>query len=272
MKTTILFLLTALYTLLLSCNATHQDNTLQTDTTDDVKEVTIGITKIPSKETVEKFYDAINNNDTEKSLVMVGTEFPGDYEPTYKIIPLKLAIWRNNLPLVKKLVEHKANINKVDASAVEEASEYGMYEILEYLIQQKGSVDNEAFNKAKDYRCAKLLLEHKANQKKGGVRGKLDFYLQAIEKNDIPSLKLLELNTDELNYNNCDGETALIIAIKKEYVELIAYLIQRGITPTIPETFDCGDDISTGKTPLELAIETKNKQVIEIIQEALKKQ
>lgn len=274
MKINIILSLTALSYLLLSCNTTDQNNTLQTYATDSAIENSthVNIIPIPSKETVETFYDAINSNETEKALAMVGTDFPGDYEPPYKITPLKAAIWRNNILLVKKLVQHNANIHKAGDLAVEEAAEYGMYEILEYLIQQKADLNNEAFSKAKDYRCAKLLLEHNANQEMGDVRGKLNFYLQAVEKNDLPSLKLLTLHADDINYNNCDGQTALLIAIKKEYVEIIAYLLKSGINPSKPETVDCGDDISTGKTPLELATETKNKEVIQLVQEALKKQ
>lgn len=218
----------------------------------------------PSNRIIEKFYDAIFSNNTDLVLKMIGTEFPGNFEPKSKVTPLRAAIWQNNIQIVKKLIENNANINNKEESAIEEASEYGTYEILEYLISKKGDLNNGAFNDAKNYKCAKLLLVNGANQSIGDIRGKLRFFLEAVELNDIESIKLLKLNKDELNHNNCNGETALIIAIKKNYIELVNFLIKKGVNLEKPETFDCGDEIYEGEKPLIIAKKMNRFEIINI--------
>lgn len=218
----------------------------------------------PNKETIDKFYEAVNNN-TQLALDMLDGEFPADFEPKNRIRPIEACIWHNNLEVLKKLVENNAKIDSGDFSAIEVASEYGTFEILKYLIEKKGSIENRAFNIAKDYRCAKYLLEQGASQDIGYVQGKLDFYIQAVRKSDIASLKLLVLNDDNMNYNTCEGETALIIAIKKQDITLVDYLLNIGVNVSKPETFDCGDEIYFGKNPMEFAKKTKNDSIIDLL-------
>jgi len=220
----------------------------------------------PTDEVIEKFYQSIFSNNTDVVLQMIGSEFPGNFEPKYKVTPLQAAIWQNNIEVVKKLVENKANINSKKHSAIEEASKYGTYEILKYLILKKGNLNNRAFNIAKNYKCAKLLLKNGASQNSGDVQGKLNFYLEAVNRNDIQAIKLLELNKDELNYNACDGNTALIIAIKNNNAELVDFLIKKGVDVQKPETYDCGDDIWYGEIPIQIARGNNFHEIVTLLE------
>jgi len=58
---------------------------------------------------------------------------------------------------------------------------------------------------------------------------------------------------------------ALIIAIKNNNIEMVQYLIQKGVDKNKPETFDCGDDISYGKLPIEIAKDNNFEEIVEIL-------
>jgi ankyrin repeat protein len=231
----------------------------------------------PTREVTEEFYDAVLANNTQKAIKMLGTTFPAKYEPKGKITPLEAAIWQNNLTLVKALVEGGANINNtVEAakgddsttSAVESAVGKDTIEILKYLLSKGGDISGSAFNTASfdhSYDSAKLLLLKGANQDKGDIRGKLWMYEEAVRKSDYEVLNALKLNKDELNSHNYDGQTPLIIAVKKNNLEMVKYLLKRGVDKNKPETFDAGDDISYGKKPIQIAIKMKFTEMVKLL-------
>lgn len=225
----------------------------------------------PTTETVEEFYKAIFDKDAKKVELMLETEYPASFAPKNKIPPLQAVIWTfDYVQLVKLLVEGGADIHNKDFSPVLTASEYGRLEILKYLIEIGCDIkNNEAFNKAgfyQFYEGAKLLLKKGANQELGDVRGKIWVFEKAVIKSDYEVLDLLNLSKDELNYSNCNGETALIIAVKQNNLKMVKYLIGKNVDKNKPETFDCGDDISFGKTALELAKEHKFTDIIPLLE------
>lgn len=217
-----------------------------------------------SEETVSKFYDAIlSDNETLVLEMLESKEFPGNSEPPGKIAPLQAAIWQNNFDIAIALIEHGANVNSSSYSAVLVATEYGACEILAYLVEHGASFrDIASFRTAgfyQHYGCARFLLEQGANQEIGDLRGKLWVLQEAVIRADYGVLDLLVLTPEEMNAMNCEGENALILAVKQRDVELVKYLLKRGADKNIPETFDCGDDISFGLTPALIA--KKNKDV-----------
>jgi ankyrin repeat protein len=232
----------------------------------------------PASEVTEEFYSAVFENNTQKAIKMLGTKFPANYEPKNKMTPLQAAIMQNNLALVKALVEGGANINNTEKvstgesnseSAVEDAAGGGTLEILQYLLQKGGTItNNSAFNLAgfgHFYDCAKLLLLKGANQDKGDIRGKLWLFEQAVRKSDYEVLNALKLNKDELDSNNYDGETALIIAVKNKNDNMVIYLLKKGVNKNKPETFDAGDDISYGKKPIQIATKMKLTKIVKLL-------
>ena len=226
---------------------------------------------VPSPAVVDEFYDAVFANRTQKALKMIGAKFPANYEPKNKIAPLQAAIWQNNLAVVKALVESGAVINKPksDESYVETAADKGTLEILKYLIQKGGNITNsDAFNTAgfgNFYDCAKLLLLKGANQEKGDIRGKFHVFEEAVRRSDYEVLNALKFNKGDIDYHNYDGETALIIAVKKNNLEMVKYLLKKGADKNKPETFDAGDDISHGEKPIQIATKMKFTEIVRLL-------
>lgn len=223
--------------------------------------------QVPSKEIVNQFYDAVreNNFDVAKRLI-TDKKFPANFEPTDKVTPLQMVIWQNNLELVKTLVENGANINSKVKSAVEEAAGKGFLEILTFLVENGG--DKNYFSTAASndhYECAKYLLLKGANQNSEEGDAKLRFLLDAIKKADFTSLNALTIDKNLINQNNCDGETPLIATIRKKDAKLVKFILSKGASKTKPETFDCGDDVSYGLKPIQIATKLKNAEVIKLL-------
>lgn len=224
-----------------------------------------------SDEVVSKFYDAILSNNEQVVIEMLESkEFPGNSEPAGKIAPLQAAIWQNNFNIAMALIEHGANVNSSAYSPVLVAAEYGACEILVYLVEHGASFrENGSFRKAgfyQQYECARFLLMHGANQEIGDLRGKFWVFEQALLDEDYEVLDLLVLTDEEINgMVNCDGENALIIAVKKANVPLVKYLLKRGADKNVRETFDCGDDIYYGLTPVQIAKKNKSVQILELL-------
>lgn len=223
-----------------------------------------------SEETISKFYDAIfSNNETLVMEMLESKEFPGNSEPANKIAPLQAAIWQNNFNIAIALIEHGADVNSSSYSPVLVAAEYGACEILAYLVEHGASFrDNGSFRASgfyQHYECARFLLGQGANQGIGDFAGKLWVLQEAVLRADYDVLEMLVLNREELNAMNCTGENALILAVKQRDVQLVKYLLKRGADKNMPETFDCGDDISVGLTPVEIAKKNKDIKMLEIL-------
>lgn len=230
--------------------------------------------QIPSDEIVDEFYDAIFEKNTEKVIQMLGTKYPAGYEPKNKISPIQALIWSGDNPIIVKMfVDGGAKINKEGDPMILVAAEYKRPKILAYLIEQgcltePSGTPSGAFNKAGFhgfYEGARLLLFNGADQNIGDVRGKLWFYHEAVRKSDFEALNKLKLTKDELNHNDCEGQTALIIAIRKNNLKMVEYLLSKGIDKSKPETFDCGDDIYLGDLPIEIAKKKKNQEIIKVL-------
>ncbi|QEH41825.1 ankyrin repeat domain-containing protein [Chitinophaga sp. XS-30] len=226
----------------------------------------------PSAETVNLFYDAIFANNTQKVVAMLKSkEFPADFEPDNKVTPLQAAIWQNRGRMVEVLVEGGAHIDSKKKSAVLEAAEKGRFAILKYLLAKGGDMNpppNGTFNVAAvhdHYDCARLLLLKGARQDLGDGSGKLKFLKAALKKSDIEAMDALTLSKDEINMHDCDGATPLITAVKANLPDIVAWLLKKGADRTKPETFDCGDDITYGVKPLEIARKMAHTDIIKLL-------
>ncbi|WP_370630314.1 ankyrin repeat domain-containing protein [Pedobacter sp. D749] len=82
---------------------------------------------------------------------------------------------------------------------------------------------------------------------------------------DYKILNALRLTKDDLDFNECNGETALIIAINNNNIAMVQYLIKIDVDKNKPETFDCGDDIYYGKLPIEIAKANNFEEIVEVL-------
>jgi ankyrin repeat protein len=237
-----------------------------------------------NREEINKFYDAIFNGNIEKVERMINTrQFPANYEPVTKITLLEAAIWANNIEIVKLLVEKGANINSKKTSAIEACAERSTHihnvtaederktiEILEYLLSKGGDVQhNAAFvfaGYSQNYEMAKLLLNHNVNQS-GDIGGKFWVFKEAVLRSDYAVLDKLELDEDVLNYQDYNNsDTALIIAVRNNDVNMVKYLLNRGADRNTPEMFDEGDNgVSFGKLPIKIATENNFRKIVELL-------
>ncbi|MGV8993699.1 MAG: ankyrin repeat domain-containing protein [Flavobacterium sp.] len=224
----------------------------------------------PTWQIVDEFYDAIFANDTEKVQSMLGTTFPANFQPKNKITPLQAVIWTaDNVSLVKFMVDAGVIFNGKKENLVLDACEYKRLEILKYLVEKEIAYkDNGSFNKAgfyQFYHGAKYLLLKGADQNVGDIRGKLWVFHEAVRQSDYDVLNMLKLTKDDLAFNECDGESALIIAIKANNLEMVKYLLKKGADRNKAETFDCGDDIYYGKLPVEIARANKFEEIVNLL-------
>ncbi|MCG9791871.1 ankyrin repeat domain-containing protein [Flavobacterium algicola] len=225
----------------------------------------------PTWQVVDEFYDAIFENDSDKVKMMVKTKFPPNFQPKNKISPLEAIIWAaDNIDLFKFMVDQGTTMNKKEENFVLIAAEYKRLKIMKFLVENGIDYkDNGSFNKAgfyQFYEGAKYLLLNGARQDSGDVRGKLWVFYEAVRKSDYEVLDALKLTKDEISSNECDGESALIIAIKENNLNMVKYLVKKGADKDKPETFDCGDDIAYGKLPVEIAKANKFYDIVAFLQ------
>ncbi|MFD2287082.1 ankyrin repeat domain-containing protein [Pedobacter petrophilus] len=224
----------------------------------------------PTWQIVDEFYDAISANNTKMVSDMLATKFPVNFQPKNKIRPLDAVIrTADNLQLAKLFIDGGANMEDKKDEFILGASEHKRLAILKYLVEKGAKFKNNgAFNKAGFYHFydgAKYLLMSGANPNIGDVSGKLWVFHEAVRKSDYTVLNALRLTKDDLEFNDCDGKTALIIAIKTNNIEMVKYLLKKGVDRNKPETFDCGDDIYYGKLPIEFAKENNFKEMVELL-------
>ncbi len=218
----------------------------------------------------DELYEEIFANNTERVIEMLKTTFSPNYEPKNKITPLKAVIMTaDNITLAKFMIAGGATINDKKEDLILDAAEYNRLEILKYLIKKGVPYKaNGSFSKAGFYQFydgAKYLLLRGADQDAGDIRGNLWVFHEAVKKSDYEVLNALKLTKEDLNHNDCDGQTAIIIAIKNDNIEMVKYLIDKGLDKTKPETFDCGDDIYYGKLPIQIAKENKFEEIVELL-------
>lgn len=118
-----------------------------------------------------------------------------------------------------------------------------------------------------------------------------DDFLIACRQNDIGLVKhLIEENSVNINYTNANGETALIVAVNNNHIEIAELLLKAGANPSLPNKdytlafmtacyFDCIDIVKLlfktgtkinikdedGDSPLILASDKGHKNIVEFL-------
>ena len=218
---------------------------------------------------IDAFYEAIFSGDTGSvNQLLANKIIPPNFKPKNKIDPLEASIRSKDPAVYFVLLANGFTPGENKDELLLQAAEYGRLSILEDLLDKGASLETGAFNKAgfhAHYDCGKYLLMQGANQEIGDIRGKYWMFFEAVKRSDYDVLDRLQMNQADWDYNDCNGQTAIILSIKKQDATLLRYLLEKGANRDKPETFDCGDEIYLGKTPMAIAKQLKNQEMINLL-------
>lgn len=115
--------------------------------------------------------DAISNEDDQMIDSLLAMNIPLDFpRMSFMMSPLMIASQKGDLPLVQKLVESGADINKVHENEIYEvydalyyAASYNHLDITRYLLANGSNVSGKELARTKNPEIVKLLLENGAD-------------------------------------------------------------------------------------------------------------
>lgn len=222
--------------------------------------------------------------------------------------PFDVACEEGNLEIIKILIENGADIHREGELPFLITISWdhpNRYENAKYFlnhgtdithfrsppINYLATTDASAKRKAEDVKILRLLVDYGYDVKKP-VKAEASWATDQIHQSlilrelssydHIPLLKyLLEEQGYDINLQDeKTGETVLIFAIQDQNVEMVKYLLSQGADATIPtKTWktDYSDrepeeqELHVSKSPLEIAQETKNREIIQLIEDAASK-
>lgn len=192
----------------------------------------------------EKIMKAIENNDIQElnSILEQGNvnindiieaEVDSDMELQVSMTPLMYASYLGNYEMARYLVEEKkvdVNIqNEYGWTALIYASDEGRLEIVEYLVENGASIDAETLTITRDLEIFKYLLKQgNVNINSVGYLGMTALSLASIEESNLEMFEYLLENGADVNVQNDDGSTALMIASLYGNLEMVKYLLEKG--------------------------------------------
>ncbi|KAI5733867.1 hypothetical protein M8J76_017093 [Diaphorina citri] len=187
-----------------------------------------------------------------------------DVAGLYCWTPLLVATLGNFTEVVELLLEYKPNVNALDkdgCTALTIACKDGYYEIAVLLL------NSGAYINIQD-RSGDSNLIHAV---KGGHRGIVEALLKkyvdvdipgktavytAVEKGNVPILKLLLTANPDLEIATKDGDTPLLKAVKTRNLEAIQMLIDKKAKITAVD--------KRGDTVLHIAMRARSKTIVEV--------
>lgn len=239
----------------------------------------------------EKLFNAIENNDVDsaKKAIENGADV-NCYKHTFSLIhwlgesvnptPLWQACYKSNADMVKMLVENGADVSKVEKISKttplratfitigkDDRFEIAKYlidngaslgneqEVIEYILQ--GSLENEDNNSI----AIELLKELTKKGVDLNAIGEKNALTYSTRYGNLDAIEfLLENSYCQINSRNKDEETALIVAVQKNEIELVEKLLCFGANVSLKD--------SQGKTALDYATEQDNNDLISILNTA----
>lgn len=180
-------------------------------------------------------YIAIENEDHKTVTLLLKSDVDCDeickyVNKTY----LQLAIDTNNIDIVRTLINYGADLKKTP-TALYDACRNNQQDIVSLLIESKARIDSDPYQEP--------LMS------------------VAAWNCNVDMMKLLLENKADINAKRYNAYTPLMLAVKKEHIGSVLYLIDH------KADVKYSNDLQ--HSALSYAIETKNDDIIEIIQNAL---
>ncbi|KAF7062963.1 hypothetical protein CFC21_069503 [Triticum aestivum] len=180
--------------------------------------------------------------------------------------PVAHAITNGNLPAVKYLIDHGADLHqqraKGNITLLHVAAVHGYSEIVKFLLVRGADVDaisdlGTALADAaiRGYpSIVKTLLEHNADP--NDARCQFGPLSMALQKSSVARVKLLIQGGANVS-GDSPRDNLLIKAAEKGLTEAIKCLLEAGANPNVPNAF--------GRLPIELAVEYGTREDVEIL-------
>ncbi|CAN6310096.1 unnamed protein product [Urochloa humidicola] len=184
-----------------------------------------------------------------------------------KMTPLQHAVFAGNLPAVRYLLDHGADLHQEGDpegrngfTALHTAAEKGRCAIAKFLLSRGAYVDGKSCHATTPVHLAvlgghdstlKILLDHNADPNKEVAL--LTPLVAALQTPSLSCLKLLIQAGGEVN----DYGTPLAVAAREGLTEAIKCLLEAGANPNTPNVY--------GKIPIELAAVYGTREDVEIL-------
>ncbi len=162
----------------------------------------------------------------------------------------------NYLDIVKILVKNGVDIdaqNMQKWTALMYASNGGNLDIIKFLIENNADIDiknnqnQTALDLAKDDNVRAFLSEQEQTFR----------LIRAVMSKNIDMIKQYLMDNRDLNITNSNGETALMLASKNGYFDIVIFLVASGADINIKN--------NQNKTALKFAVESGNLAIIKFL-------
>jgi hypothetical protein len=119
------------------------------------------------------------------------------------------------------------------------------------------------------YFCYRLLVLYNIGFRDiiADEESRLDFFIASVINNDFEVLELLDFQDTALERNSCYGETVLTAAVRRNNIEMVKYLLNRGINKNKREFAACFDDAQEELNALEIAADLGYKDIEDLLKE-----
>ncbi|VAI12150.1 unnamed protein product [Triticum turgidum subsp. durum] len=180
--------------------------------------------------------------------------------------PVAHAVTNGNLPAVKYLIDHGADVHqqraKGNITLLHAAAVHGYSEIVKFLLVRGADVHaiSDLGTALADAAIrgfpsiVKILLEHNADPNKASCQ--FGLLSMALQKSSISWVKLLIQGGANVS-GDSPQDNLLVKAAEKGLTEAIKCLLEAGANPNVPSTF--------GRLPIELAAEYGTREDVEIL-------
>lgn len=94
---------------------------------------------------------------------------------------------------------------------------------------------------------------------------RLDFFIASVRNSDYEILDLLDFKDNALDGNSCYGETVLTAAVRNNDIQMVKYLLEKGVDKNKREYPACDDDAQEEQNAYEIAVDLEYKDIADLL-------